>query len=362
LREENPQINVCLVPCDDLLKKGRYAEIFKELVDAYVDTGEPVGSNTLAMRIEQSLSPATIRNVVSELEDLGFVQSLHASSGRTPTEKGWRFFVNSLIECRGNGPCCRLSASEKRKISSLSKKSKSLNIESILEKTTSVLSELSKCASIVFLPTKNSPIKYVDFLLLSPGRAIVILVTTDGVVENRLIDVPVGVSNSVLERVGNYLNTKLSGKTLPEINNSIQIESEMCRDGIDEIVKNIASSGIEILNSDDFGEKVIVRGHSNLVDKLDEIENLNKLLKILDEKETMKSILDSSINGKGMQVFIGAESKLFNLSGCSMIAAPYESSDGKIIGAIGVVGPSRMRYSRVITIVDYIAQMLGSLV
>jgi heat-inducible transcriptional repressor len=341
---------------DEVAKNKRYMEIFKELVDAYIETGEPVGSRTLSKRIDQSLSPATIRNVMADLEELGLLCSAHTSSGRKPTEKGWRFFVNGLIEAS------EIREEDKKKLKTLKRHTNNVNIEAILERTTDILSDLSKNVSIIFRPTTNNPIRHIDFVLLSPGRAIVILVTSDGVVENRLIDVATDVSNSVLEKASKYLNTKLCGMTLSEIRRSVHDETIMYREGIDDLSSKIASAGISVIVDNDIGEKVIIRGQSNLLNNANEIEDLNKLLKTLDEKETLKTILDESINGKGMQIFIGSETDLFSFSGCSMIVQPYHGSDKKVIGAIGVVGPSRMRYSRMITLVDYTARILGNLV
>lgn len=341
---------------EDLTKNKRHTEIFKELVDVYVETGEPVGSKTLSKRIPQPLSAATVRNVMSDLEELGLLYSPHTSAGRKPTEKGWRFFVDGLIETSD------ISDLEKEKIASIVKNNQKTNIDSILERTTDILSDLSKCASIIFRPTTNNPIRHIDFVLLSPGKAIVIIVTSDGSVENRLIDVPYEVSNSVLEKATKYLNTRLCGTTLTDIRKAIEDETNSHKEGIDGLTAKIASTGIELLSEEDFSGRVIIKGQSHLLESANEISNLNKLLKTLDEKETLKTILDESINGKGIQIFIGSETELFDLAGCSIITTPYKNSNKKVVGSIGVVGPSRMRYSRMVTLVDYTAHILGNLI
>lgn len=339
----------------DLLKNKRYEEIFKELVDTYVETGEPVGSRCLSKRLSTPLSPATIRNVMSDLETLGVLCSDHSSSGRKPTEKGWRFFVNGLIEASD------ISDLERQALASITKDATGQSIEAILEKATDVLSGLSNCVSLIVTPTVNSPIKHIDFVLLSPGKAIVIIVTEDGLVENRLINVPENVSSSVLEQATGYINAKLSGMNLYDIRSHIQNEVDIQKEGIDSLAKDLVEKGIGFIVNDEYSEKIIVKGQSNLLSNSSEIQDIKCLFKKLDEKQTIKTILDGSINGQGIQVFIGSETKMFEMAGCSMIIAPYENSKKKLIGTIGILGPSRMRYSRVINLVDYTAKLLSKI-
>ncbi|MDR2598488.1 MAG: heat-inducible transcriptional repressor HrcA [Holosporales bacterium] len=339
----------------DISRNERYIEIFKKLVDIYIETGEPVGSRVISKTLSSPLSPATIRNVMSDLEDLGIICSEHTSSGRKPTEKGWRFFVNALVEAAD------LSALEREAFLELTKNSNGRSVESILETATDILSGLSNCVSIIMTPTVNAKIKHIDFVLLSPGRVIVVIVSERGVVENRLIEVPSDVSQRVLERATRYINTKLTGMTLDEVRNSIQDQVRCHEEGIDELTQEIVGSGIEIIESEDGGD-VFVKGRSNLVSNSGEISDLRNLLQKLDEKKTMKKLLDQSVKGQGIQVFIGAETKSFEMFGCSVIAAPYGDSSKNLIGAIGVLGPSRMQYGRVITLVDYTAKLLGNII
>lgn len=340
---------------DNIEKNKRYIEIFKKLVDIYVETGEAVGSRVLSRSLPTPLSPATVRNVMADLEELGILCSEHTSAGRKPTDQGWRFFVNSLVETSD------ISKFEKERLISIAKDSAGKSIESILEKATDVLSELANCASLIRVPTVDSLVKHIDFVLLNPKRAIVIIVNESGIVENRLIEVDNNISSSVLEKATNYINSKLSGYTLSEIRKSLQNELNLQKDGIDKITKEIVDKGLGFVVNEP-GSKVIVRGHSNLLAKADEISELENLLRKLDEKQTLTDILDKSITGQGVQIFIGAETHMFEMAGCSMIVSPYKNKGKSLIGAIGVIGPSRMSYSRVIKLVDYTAKLLGNIV
>jgi heat-inducible transcriptional repressor len=204
-------------------------------------------------------------------------------------------------------------------------------------------------------------VKYIDFVLLAPGRAIVVIVNENGVVENRLIEVPPDVSWSELNQATRYINTKFTGVTLEEIRNKIQAEVDFQNDGIDRLTKRVIEEGLGY-KVPESANNVIVRGQSNLVEQSSEIADFGDLLRKLDEKKTLKSILDKSIEAQGVQIFIGTETDMFKMSGCSMIVSPYKNARKNIVGAIGVIGPSRMRYSRVITLVDYTAKLLGSIV
>lgn len=336
-------------------KNKRYLEIFKKLVDIYVETGEAVGSKVLSQSLQTPLSPATVRNVMADLEELGILCSAHTSAGRKPTDRGWRFFVNSLVEASD------LSSFEEESLIAVAKNSVGKSIESVLEKATDVLSELANCASLIRVPTVDSLVRHIDFVLLAPGRAIVVIVNENGIVENRLIEVDRSVSSSVLEKATNYINSTLSGLTLSEIRKNLQRELDIQQCGIDRITKEIVDKGLGFVVNEP-RSKVIVSGRSNLLANADEILELENLLRKLDEKQTLTDILDKSILGQGVQIFIGAETHMFEMSGCSMIVSPYENKKKSLIGAIGVIGPSRMSYSRVIKLVDYTAKLLGNIV
>lgn len=339
----------------DISSNKRYIEIFKKLVEVYVETGEAVGSRSLSKVLDTPLSPATIRNVMSDLEDLGILCSEHTSAGRKPTEKGWRFFVNTLVESAD------ISKLEIEELASVTKNAVGKSMEDILEKATDILSGLANCASLIRVPTINSEVRHIDFVLLSPGRAIVVIVNENGIVENRLIEVAPDISASTLEKATRYINAKLVGSTLNEIRTMLQTELDFQEEGLDKITRDIVEQGIGFV-TDENDNRIIVKGQSNLISKAGEILDLEDLLKKLDEKKTLKELLDKSVKGQGVQIFIGAETKIFELSGCSMIVAPYQNAKKSLIGSIGVIGPARMSYSRVITLVDYTAKLLGGLV
>ncbi len=329
-------------------------EIFKELVDEYIETGNPVGSKTLSERIEHALSPATIRKVMADLEDIGILCSEHTSSGRMPTSKGWRYFVNSFVEISQT-----VEESDAHFVnveSSVTGK----NVNGILENISETLSNLTNYASIIVTSTVNDKIiKHIDFVLLSQGRGLVVLVFDDGVVENRLISLPNTITSEVLEIASKYLNDRLCDKSLPEVKTMLDKEFDMCKTGIDDAVNAAIARGMDAWVSDnDYGERIIVKGQSNLLSSESDISCIQSLLRKLDEKNTIRTLLNEVIDGKGIQVFIGSENKAFDISGCSMIIAPYKDHKKRVIGAIGVIGPERMRYSRVINLVDCTARVI----
>ena len=332
-----------------MLKNSRYMEIFKELVDEYVETGNPVGSKTLSRRIEHTLSPATIRKVMADLEDVGILYSEYTSSGRRPTSKGWRYFVNSFVEITQTVTDDDFEFPIDGK-----------NVDGILENISETLSNLTNYASIIVTSTVNDKIiKHIDFVLLSQGRGLVVLVFDDGIVENRLITLPDTITETALDIASKHLNKKLCGKSLSDVKTILDHELDTCMAGIDNAVNSAIASGMEAWISDnDYGERVIVKGRSNLLSDNNDIACMQALLRKLDEKNTIRSILNEVIDGKGIQVFIGSENKAFDISGCSMIIAPYKDHKKRVIGAIGVIGPERMRYSRVINLVDCTAKVL----
>ena len=341
----------------DISKNERYVKILKKLVEIYVETGEAVGSRSISKALDTPLSPATVRNVMADLEELGMLCAEHSSSGRKPTEQGWRFFVNTLIETTD------ISELEGDILANITQDSVGKSLESVLEKATDVLSELANCVSLIRVPTVNSEVKHIDFVLLRPGRAIVVIVNENGVVENRLIEVSPDVSASTLEKATNYLNAQLAETSLLEVQKKLQRELNCQKEGIDKIAKDVVDLGLGLISNEIEEEnKIIVKGQSNLFSRANEISDLEELFRKLDEKKTLKTLLDKSIDGQGVQIFIGAETKIFELAGCSMIIAPYKNKKKSIVGAIGVIGSSRMSYSRVITLVDYTAKLLSDIV
>lgn len=336
---------------------NRSLEIFKELVDTYMETGEPVGSRTLSRRLGVSLSPATIRNVMADLEDAGLLYAPHTSAGRLPTEEGLRLFVHGLIQVS------QISDEEKAVIEqSCSTQGKSLN--DIIEEATSVLSGLSKCAGLVMAPKAESPLKHVEFVPLGVQRALMVIITQDGLVENRILELPTGISISTLVEASNYINHKLVGRTLTEAFALIEKELNDDKMHLDFLSSKIVADGIGVWSGSDNSGSLIIKGQSNLLNNVTVVEELDQirgLFSLLDTKESLKSLLDASIKADGVQIFIGTETPLFAQSGCSMVIAPYNNSSDRIIGAIGVIGPSRMNYGKIIPLVDYTAKLVSRL-
>ncbi|HXQ52960.1 MAG TPA: heat-inducible transcriptional repressor HrcA [Stellaceae bacterium] len=339
----------------DLNERSR--EIFRMVVDAYVETGEPVGSRTLSRRGSLDLSPATIRNVLADLEEAGLLYAPHTSAGRLPTDAGLRLFVNGLLELGG------LGEEERQNIDGrLAAAGKSL--AQALEEATATLSGLSRCAGLVVAPKTEAPLKHIEFVPLSASRALVVMVTEDGLVENRLIDVPLGTPASTLIAAGNYLNARLVGRTIEEARAAILAEIDERRAQLDELTGRIVEAGLASWAGSGERSALIVRGQAKLlndVTALADLERLRTLFDMLETREAMVRLLDATREGDGVQIYIGAANPLFGVAGCSMIVAPYSNSREQVLGAIGVIGPTRLNYARIIPLVDYTAKVIGRL-
>jgi heat-inducible transcriptional repressor len=336
----------------------RSREIFRLIVDAYVETGEPVGSRTLSRRTGLDLSPATIRNVMADLEEAGLLFAPHTSAGRLPTEAGLRLFVNGLLELGG------LSEAERASIDGrLVAAGKSL--PQALEEATTALSGLSRCAGLVVAPkTERRALKHIEFVPLPPGRALVVMVTEDGLVENRLIEAPLGTPLSTMVQASNYLSSRLAGHTIDEAQVVISADIDSNRAQLDELTRRLVEAGLASWGGGGEGSALIVRGQANLLEDvtaLADLERLRALFDMLETKEAMLRLLDATREGAGVQIFIGADNPLFGVAGCAMIVAPYANSREQVVGAIGVIGPTRMNYARIIPLVDYTAKMIGKL-
>ena len=336
----------------------RSREIFRQIVDAYVETGEPVGSRTLSRRSPLDLSPATIRNVMADLEEAGLLYAPHTSAGRLPTEAGLRLFVNGLLEVGG------LSEEERGEIEArCAAGGKSL--AQALEEATSTLAGLARCAGLVLAPKTERPLRHLEFVPLSPGRALVVMVTEDGLVENRIVEVPLGVPPSTLVQASNYLNARLVGRTLEAAKAQLAADIESQRAQLDELTQKVVQAGLASWAGGTEPSALIVRGQAKLLDDvtaLADLERLRALFDMLETKETMLKLLDSAREGEGVQIFIGADNPLFGVAGCSMIVAPYMNRAEQMVGAIGVIGPTRINYARIIPLVDYTAKVLGRLI
>ncbi len=336
----------------------RSREVFKNIVDAYVATGEPIGSRTLSQRLSGPLSPATIRNVMADLEDAGLLFSPHASAGRLPTDAGLKLFVDGLLQI-GN-----LTKEERESIEGQCH-AEGASVEGMLKEATTVLSGLSHCAGLVMAPKTDVPLKHIEIISLSPGRALVVMVTENGVVENRIIETPSDLPPSALVEASNFLSARLVGRTLSEAHSQIMAELDQHRAQLDALTQNVVESGLASWAGGDEGGTLIVSGQANLLEDVraaSDLEQIRSLFEALETKDTMLKLLSLADGAEGVQIFIGADNQLFGMSGCSMIVGSYRDSREQVVGAIGVVGPTRMNYARIIPMVDYTAKLVGRLV
>ena len=340
----------------DMSERSR--DIFRHIVEAYVETGAPIGSRSISRRLGMNLSPATIRNVMADLEDLGLLQAPHTSAGRLPTEVGMRLFVHGLLE-RGN-----LTQDERQHIESQCVAS-GRSLPEVLEEATGMLSGLSRCAGLVVAPKRDESLRHIEFVSLGPGRALVVLVSASGTVENRIIDVPAGLPAASLVEATNYLTSRLIGRSLVEAQESVRKELEEHRTQLDEVASRVVELGLATWTKDARGGVLIVRGQSHLLEDvtaLEDLERVRHLFSALETKEALLRLLDLTDAAQGVQIYIGSESDLFGLSGCSMVIAPYSNSQQRIVGAIGVIGPTRIDYARIIPMVDYTAKVIGRII
>ncbi|HYE50344.1 MAG TPA: heat-inducible transcriptional repressor HrcA [Azospirillaceae bacterium] len=335
----------------------RSRDIFRHIVDAYVETGEPVGSRTVSRKLGLTLSPATIRNVMADLEEAGLLMAPHTSAGRVPTEAGLRLFVHGLLEVGA------LSEDERAGIDSQCAAS-GRSLPEVLEEATSMLSGLSSCAGLVMAPKTDRPLKHIEFVNLAPGRALVVMVTEEGLVENRVVEVPVGMPISSLTMASNYLNSRVLGRTLEEARGAIQQEMEAQKTQLDELTSRVVETGLATWAGARGSGVLIVRGQAKLLEDvtaLSDLERIRALFEALETREHMMRLLDATGRADGVQIYIGAENDLFAHAGCSMIVAPYMNTKEQIVGAIGVIGPTRINYARIIPMVDYTAKVIGRL-
>jgi len=336
---------------------ARSRDVFRELVDAYLETGEPVGSRTLSRRLSPALSPATVRNVMSDLEETGLLFAPHTSAGRLPTDAGLRLFVDGLLEV-GHLPDDDRRALKERCAGS------GISIEGLLEQATAALSGLSRCAGMVMAPKTDAALKHIEVVNLSPGRALVVMVTEAGLVENRIIEIPAGVPPSALVEASNFLSARVVGRTLAEARQEIAEELRRHEAQLDALTSKVVESGLAIWSGGE-GGALILRGQANLLEDIHaigELEHIRSLFAALETKETMLKVLSMVDTAQGVQIFIGAGNALFNVAGCSMIVSSYRDSRKRIVGAIGVIGPNRMNYARIIPMVDYTAKLVGRLI
>jgi heat-inducible transcriptional repressor len=334
----------------------RSAAVLREIVEQYVETGGPVGSRTLSRRLPLNVSPATIRNVMADLTDAGLLYAPHTSAGRLPTDRGLRLFVDGLLHFG------ELTEEERSSIDAvLAAAGRSL--EDVLTEASLMLSGLSAAAGVVLAPKSEGPVKHIEFVPLGSGRALVVLVGADGRVENRIIEIPPGVPPSALQTASNYLNARLSGGPLAELRRLVTEEMAANRTELDALSKQVVQAGLATWSGEP-GGSLIVRGQARLLADVTQVERLagiQTLFERLETQETMLRLLELAEQSDGVRIFIGAESGVFGTAGLSTVVAPARAEGGRIVGALGVIGPTRINYGRIIPVVDYTARVIGRL-
>jgi heat-inducible transcriptional repressor len=341
-------------PITELTTRAR--DIFRLVVEGYLSTGQPVGSKTLAGS-GLNLSPASIRSVLHDLEHLGLLAAPHTSAGRMPTEVGLRLFVDGMMQVAEPSQAER--AAIERQLSAPGP------IEAALAAATTVLSDLSACAGVVMVPRREPRLQHLQLVALSPGKALAVLVGEDGGIENRVVDVAPHLPPSALEMASNYLSAQLAGRTLGEAVRAIRAEIASGRSALDAASRDLVERGLAVWSEDAVNRPVlIVRGASNLLDEaaITDLERVRQLLDDLENKQSVAELLDAAREADATRIFIGAENRLFALSGSSVIASPYRDREGRVVGVVGVIGPTRLNYARVVPMVDFTAQSLGKLI
>ncbi|MEM1383919.1 MAG: heat-inducible transcriptional repressor HrcA [Pseudomonadota bacterium] len=342
----------------DLNERSR--DIFRQLVETYLETGDPVGSRTLSKTMEQSLSPATIRNVMQDLEQFGLLGSPHVSAGRVPTELGLRLFVDGVLQIGD------ISEEEREQIERAMSGGDD-DLTKMLDEAGAMLSGLSQCASLVLAPKAEAPLRHLEFVSLGAEQGLAVMVLDDGTVENRLFRPPAGLTPSAMQEAGNFLNAHLRGRTLTEAQAVVAREIAAHRAELNSLAAGLVERGVALWSGERTNdpERLIVRGRANLIEEGQGSEDLDRVRSLFDDlekKRDLAQLLDLAEGGDGVRVFIGSENKLFSLSGSSLVISPYTDGNRRIIGAIGVIGPTRLNYGRIVPIVDYTARMVGQMV
>lgn len=350
------------IPSSELAQLNeRSREIFRQIVDSYLATGEPVGSRNISRLLPTSLSPASVRNVMQDLEVLGLIQAPHTSAGRLPTELGLRFFVDAMLEFGD------LAAQDRAQIDAqIRARTSSRSLEDVLIEASATLSGLSRGAGVVVTGKRDQRLKHIEFVRLEPTQALVILVSEEGAVENRVITVPVGLPTSALVEASNYLNARARGKTLDDLKREMSSALDAGRAELDDLTTKLINTGLASWSGgpSDMPQQLIVRGQANLLEDLhagEDLERIRLLFADIEAKKDLIDLLGRAEGGDGVRIFIGSENKLFSLSGSSMIAAPFRDANQKIVGVLGVIGPTRLNYARVVPMVDYTAKVIGKL-
>ena len=334
----------------------RSREVFRRVVEGYLENGEPMGSRTLTRTLTEKVSAATVRNVMQDLEYLGLLDSPHISAGRIPTQMGLRMFVDGLLEIG------EMKVADREKLNATVTDT-AQNVDGMLDQIGSALSGITQGASLVLTPKQEAPIKHIEFVSLAEDRALVVLVFANGQVENRLFNPPPGQTPSSMREAANFLNALIEGRTLSDLQGAVKTEIAARRQEIDTIAHDLVESGLAVWqNKGDRHERLLVRGRANLLDGDAEEADLTRIRTLFDDLERKRDIaefLKLTEDGEGVRIFIGSENKLFSLTGSSLVVSPYMNADRKIVGAVGVIGPTRLNYGRIVPIVDYAAQLVG---
>jgi len=338
----------------------RSRTILRRIVESYLATGEPVGSRNLARALPISLSPASIRNVMSDLEHLGLIISPHTSAGRLPTQLGLRLFVDGLLEVGD------LSQEERRRIESQIGFQRPKSVDQLLNEASEMISGLSHCAGVVLAEKQVARLKHIEFVPLEPGKGLVVLVDEDQNIENRIITLPVGIPPSALQEASNYLNTHVRGLTLSEARGAVERVLKDAKAELDQLSQKVITAGLaEWSGAADDRKSLIVRGQANLLKDVNATEDLERIRLLFDDLESKREIvqlLGASETADGVRIFIGSENKLFSMSGSSLVVAPFHDETRRVVGVLGVIGPTRLNYARIIPMVDYTAKLISRII
>lgn len=352
-----------VLPPEDFLSvlNARSQDIFRRLVERYLDTGMPVGSRDLSRLLQVELSPASVRNVMADLEDLGLIAAPHTSAGRAPTQQGLRFFVDSMLEVGA------VNEAERSQIARhIEGNAAQGQVEDLLTEASSLLSGLSHGAGVVIATKSDMVLRHIEFVRLDQSRAMAVLVGDDGQVENRIMELPPGFTAAALQQASNYLSHYVVGRTLREAQKALDTRRQEQKAELDELTQKLVDAGIATLGkpSGTAAPTVIVRGRANLINDAMASEDLTRMRQLFDELESKDGLLEllgDTDKAQGVRIFIGSENKLFSLSGSSVILSPYKDGNDKVVGVLGVIGPTRLNYARIVPVVDYTANVVSRL-
>lgn len=348
-------------PPEDFLSvlNARSQDIFKKIVERYLDTGMPVGSRDLSRMLQVGLSPASVRNVMADLEDLGLIAAPHTSAGRAPTQEGLRFFVDAMLE---------VGSVDERERSQIAShiEGRQGQVEDFLTEASQLLSGLSQGAGVVIAAKADMVLRHIEFVRLDAARAMAVLVGQDGQVENRIMDLPPGLAASTLTQASNYLAHHVVGRTIAEARKILSEQRAEQRAELDELTQKLVDAGIATLSQASASSQptVIVRGRANLINDAMASDDLARMRQLFDELESKDGLLDllgDAEKAQGVRIFIGSENKLFSLSGSSVILSPYKDANDKVVGVLGVIGPTRLNYARIVPVVDYTANVISAM-